>query len=301
MSKFKKQRILSFSIAIFAMLLSLGLLIYPFLSNYITEKNCSEIRAEYYETVEMVDNDTLNGLMEAAKKYNASLNSIRFENDSIKEAQTNYNELLNINGDGIMGYIEIPRINVYLPIFHGTGAESLNNGVGHLIGSSLPVGGAGTHTVLTGHSGVVGKRLFSDLDQLKVGDFFYLHILSEKLVYKVTELHTVEPSDTSLLTIKQGKDRCTLITCTPFGVNTHRLLVQADRIFSTDVQPLLDTDVQSFPPLSSTWRENYYTGLFGGGLIAISLTLVLVICSRLKTKILRVNSDEKKTNKNRRK
>ncbi len=285
MSKFKKQRILFFSIAIFAMLLSLGLLAYPFLSNYIAEKNCSEIRANYSETVEMVDNDMLKVLIEAAKKYNASLNSIRFENDSIKEAQANYNELLNINGDGIMGYIEIPRINVYLPIFHGTGAESLDNGVGHLIGSSLPVGGAGTHTVLTGHSGVVGKRLFSDLDQLAVGDVFYLHILDEKLAYNVTELHTVEPSDTSLLTIKKETDRCTLITCTPFGVNTHRLLVQADRISDTEAQQMQEKNTQGSVSAVSTWEKQYYSGLILGGVISISLISVCTVSSRLKTKL----------------
>lgn len=286
----KKKHTLLLFIAIFTMLLSLGLLSYPFISNYIVEKNCSEIRTEYYETVENVDNNMIKEILETARKYNASLNSICFENDSTKYAQTNYNDILNINGDGIMGYVEIPKINVYLPIYHGTGAESLNNGVGHLLGSSLPVGGSGTHTILTGHSGVVGKRLFSDLEQLAVGDVFYLHILNEKLVYQVTEIHTVEPSDTSYLTLKQGKDRCTLITCTPFGVNTHRLLVQADRVSSSDVQQLLNTDKQSFKVLSATWGKQYCMGLLYGGLILVGLISVCVTIRRLKAKIVNSNA-----------
>ncbi len=286
----KKKRTLYFSIAVFVLLLSLALLLYPFISNYLTEKNGSEICAEYYETVDCIDNSIIDELLKAAMEYNASLNAIRFENKSIKEARVDYNDLLNINDDGIMGYIEIPKIDVYLPIFHGTGADSLNNGVGHLIGSSLPVGGAGTHTVLTGHSGMVGKRLFSDLDQLAVGDVFYLHILNEKLIYKVTEIYTVLPEDTSRITLKKDMDRCTLITCTPFGVNTHRLLVQADRISSADIQHLSNADNYNFTTLSSTWGKQYYTGFFYGGIISIGFISVCTVSSRIRTKLINKNA-----------
>ncbi len=264
---------------------------YPFISNHIAEKECSEVYTEHYKAVEKVNDEIIEELLAAAQQYNDALNPVCLQSDSENESQTDYNELLNINGDGIMGYIEIPKIDVLLPIYHGTGANALNNGVGHLVESSLPVGGAGTHTILTGHSGLAGKRLFSDLDRLKVGDLFYLHILNDELVYRVTELHTVEPNDISLLVIKQGKDRCTLITCTPIGVNTHRLLVQADRVTSTNITPASNSDNQDSPSVS-TWEKEYCTGLLFGGIISISLMLVLVILCLLKNR--RKNENKRK-------
>lgn len=279
----KKKRILPFSIAVIIMLFSLCILLYPPLSNYIANKNYSEVRTEYYETVAQANDDIIKAAIIAAQNYNSSLKPIQFE-EALQLAQTEYNDLLNINGNGIMGYIEIPNIEVYLPIYHGTGTDSLNNGIGHLIGSSLPIGGAGTHTVLTGHSGVAGNRLFSDLDQMTVEDVFYLHILNDTLVYKVTEIHTVEPYDTSFLSIKEDKDRCTLITCTPFGVNTHRLLVQADRISSAEAQQMQETDSRGSPSVISTWEKQYYSGLILGGILLICFILIVVIS---KTKMVR--------------
>lgn len=277
------------------MLSAFVMLIYPPLSNRIANANCSEVRAEYYETVNQTDAAVVNEITAAAQKYNSSLQSVRFGTETEQSSQTDYNELLNMNGNGIMGYIEIPDIDVYLPIYHGTGTESLNNGIGHLVGSSLPIGGSGTHTVLTGHSGAVGKRLFSDLEQLIVGDIFYLHVLNDTLVYKVTEIHTVEPCDTSLLSIKEDKDRCTLITCTPFGVNTHRLLVQADRISSADEQQMQETDTQGSAPAVSTWKKQYYSGLILGGIILICLIFLWKICIWLKAKIARSSKHHKKS------
>lgn len=277
------------------MLFALCMLLYPPLSDYLANTSCSEIRTEYYETVDQADSDIIKKAIEAAQNYNYSLLSVRFETDVMQSAQTDYNDLLNINGNGIMGYIEIPNIDVYLPIYHGTGTESLNNGIGHLIGSSLPIGGVGTHTVLTGHSGVVGKRLFSDLEQLIIGDIFYLHVLNDTLIYQVTEIHTVEPYDTSLLSIKEDKDRCTLITCTPFGVNTHRLLVQADRISSADEQQMQETDTQGSVPAVSTWKKQYYSGLILGGIILICLIFLWKICIWLKAKIARSSKHHEKS------
>lgn len=277
------------------MLLALGMLLYPPLSNYFANANYSEVCAEYYETVNQVDNKMIEDAIAAAQNYNTSLLPVHSEAESLQSAQTDYNDLLNINENGIMGYIEIPNIDVYLPIYHGTGTESLNNGIGHLVGSSLPIGGLGTHAVLTGHSGVIGKRLFSDLEQLIVGDIFYLHILNDTLVYKVTEIHTVEPYDTSLLSIKEDKDRCTLITCTPFGINTHRLLVQADRISSSDEQQMQETDTQDSAPAVSTWKKQYYSGLILGGVILICLIFLWKICMWLKGKIARSSKHHKKS------
>lgn len=266
------------------MLFALCLFIYPPLSNYLADKNSAEVRAEYYKTIEQADNETVMAAITEAQKYNFALLPVHSLEEVSEAIQLDYNEVLNLNGDGIMGYIEIPNISVYLPIFHGTGTESLDNGVGHLIGSSVPVGGTGTHTVLTGHSGVAGNRLFSDLEQMSEGDIFYLHILNDTLVYRVTEIHKVEPYDTSLLSIQEDKDRCTLITCTPFGVNTHRLLVQADRIPYEDVQKMQADDNQGSEPVVSSWKKQYYTGLIIGGATMGCLISVGSLCVWLKMK-----------------
>ncbi len=263
-----------FIVAGIMMFFAIGMLIYPLLSNRIANANCSEVRAEYYETVSQTDAVVVNEIASAAQKYNSSLQSVRFGSETEQSSRTDYDELLNMNGNGIMGYIEIPDIDVYLPIYHGTGENSLNNGIGHLIGSSLPIGGKGTHTVLTGHSGVVGKRLFSDLEQIKIGNVFYLHVLNNTLAYKVTEIHTVEPNDTSLLSVKEDKDRCTLITCTPFGVNSHRLLVQADRISSAEAQKISENNAHGSAPTVSTWEKQYYSGLIFGGIILLVLIII---------------------------
>lgn len=264
------------------MLFAFCMLIYPPFSNKIANSDCSEVRAEYYETVSQTDAAVVNEITAAAQNYNLSLQSVRSGTKTSESSKVDYDSLLNMNGNGIMGYIEIPDINVYLPIFHGTSDESLNNGVGHLIGSSLPIGGAGTHTVLTGHSGVVGKRLFSDLEQLKIGNVFYLHVLQETLAYKVTEIHTVEPNDTSLLSVKENKDRCTLITCTPFGVNTHRLLVQADRISSAEAKEISENNDVGSTLTVSTWEKQYYSGLIFGGIILLFIFLIFFICKGIK-------------------
>lgn len=264
------------------MLFAFCMLIYPPLSNKIANADCSEVRAEYYETVNQTDSAVVNEITAAAQNYNLSLQSVRSETKTSESSKVDYDSLLNVNGNGIMGYIEIPDINVYLPIYHGTSEESLQSGVGHLIGSSLPIGGAGTHTVLTGHSGVVGKRLFSDLEQLRVGDVFYLHVIKNTLCYKVKEIHTVEPNDISLLAIKENKDRCTLITCTPFGVNTHRLLVQADRISAEEAQQLSENNADGSAQTVSTWEKQYYSGLIFGGIILLFVFLIFFICKGIK-------------------
>lgn len=278
----KEKRIIPFTVAGIMMLFAICMLLYPLISNYLANTNCSQVRAEYYETINQTNNSAVIETVTAAQEYNSSLRSVQFGADSKQSPQKEYNDLLNLNGNGIMGYIEIPDINVYLPIYHGTSEESLQSGVGHLIGSSLPIGGAGTHTVLTGHSGVVGKRLFSDLEQLRVGDVFYLHVIKNTLCYKVTEIHTVEPNDISLLAIKENKDRCTLITCTPFGVNTHRLLVQADRISAEEAQQLSENNADGSAPTVSTWKKQYYSGLIFGGIILLFVFLIFFICKEIK-------------------
>ena len=166
-----------------------------------------------------------------------------------------------------MCYIDIPKINVYLPVQHGTDADTLERAVGHVVGTSLPVGGSSTHAVLSAHSGMASSKLFSDIDQLAVGDTFYIHVLGEVLAYKVDTINTVLPTDTSLLQIEDGKDLVTLVTCTPFGVNTHRLLVRGHRVPYTPEQ---EATAAAEKPVASSWTQHYLTGLgIGLGVVAV--------------------------------
>ena len=180
--------------------------LYPLISNYTATKYQSFVQSRYERKVETMDNAQIDDMRQATLAYNRMLipgtgSTLSFAEETLQQAEKDYEQLLNVRGDGIMGYVEIPKINVELPIYHGTGDDSLDRGVGHLLGSSLPVGGETSHTVLTAHSGLAGKRLFSDLDQLEIGDIFYLHVLDETMAYMVMEINTVLPEDTSKLTI----------------------------------------------------------------------------------------------------
>lgn len=196
-------------------LLAVAFSIYPLVSNYLAEKNKSLVRTAYTKTVEELDDSVIQTMLTQAQEYNTALvpGTISmdgaFSLDALLAASEDYYELLMVNEAGIMGYVEIPKIEVYLPIYHGTEEEVLSIGVGHLLGSTLPVGGDSTHTVLTGHSGLASEKMFSDLDQLTEGDVFYLHVLEEVLAYEVDEIHVVLPEDTSHLGITKGEDYCT--------------------------------------------------------------------------------------------
>ena len=168
---------------------------------------------------------------------------------------------------GVMAYVDIPKIGAYLPVQHGTDADTLEKSVGHVVGTSLPVGGESTHAVLSAHSGMASSKLFSDIDQLAAGDVFYIHVLGEVLAYKVDAIHTVLPTDTSLLQIADGKDYVTLVTCTPFGVNTHRLLVRGHRV---PYVPEQEVPAAAEKPVTSSWTQHYLTGLGTGlGTVAV--------------------------------
>ena len=235
-----KRTSLTILLAAILFTLAFGMTLYPAVSNYVNQRYASEIVTSYEGIVEQSDNSALRQEWEKANSYNATLVPVTAEQDAfsqeaIQAAAADYSQLLNITGNGIMGYVEIPAISVRLPIYHGTDADVLERGVGHLLGSSLPVGGSSTHTVLTGHSGMAANKMFTDLEQLKTGDVFYLHILDETLAYQVSEMDTVLPHETDLLGVVQEADLCTLVTCTPYGVNSHRLLVHAHRIPYHDV------------------------------------------------------------------
>ncbi len=184
----------------------------------------------YTEAVAEADDTSLKEWLMDAQLYNAALPPDQSRFKLSEEEKAVYESLLNVSGKGIMGYVEIPGINVSLPIYHGSDKEVLQAAVGHIEGSSLPVGGDGTHCVISGHRGLPSSKLFTDLDQLTKGDIFILRVLGEALVYEVDQIRIVEPDDTSLLGIEEGQDLCTLMTCTPYGINSHRLLVRGHRI-----------------------------------------------------------------------
>ena len=211
-----------------AFLAGLSLLLYPTVSDYWNSMHASKAVADYSAAVSELTDEKYEEIRKAAIEYNKALNSGSFY--LTEEQKKQYESLLDITGTGIMGYIEIPNINISLPIFHGTDDSVLQIAVGHLEWSSLPVGGESTHCVLSGHRGLPSAKLFTNLDQLVEGDTFVLRVLDEVLTYQVDQILIVEPNDTDALQIEEGKDLCTLVTCTPYGVNSHRLLVRGHRI-----------------------------------------------------------------------
>ena len=206
-----------------------------------------------------------------------------YSEESLLSAAENYSDQLDIAGNGIMGYVEIPKIQVNLPIYHGTDAEVLDRGVGHLLGSSLPVGGENTHTILSGHSGMASQKMFTDLEQLVPGDVFYLNVLNETLAYQVTEINIVLPYETDLLGIVPGEDLCTLVTCTPYGINTHRLLVRGSRI-SYEETAALKEETASTEPAASTWETKYLQGVLWGVVVALGASIVILAGTRIYRK-----------------
>lgn len=211
-------------------MVGLSLLLYPTVSDYWNSFTQSRAIASYAEEVAAMDSEQYDSLWNNAVEYNSTLinrNNAYLLSDEQAEA---YDELLNLSGNGIMGYVEIPSIGCSLPIYHGTAESVLQIAVGHIEWTSLPVGGESTHTVISGHRGLPSAKLFTDLDDLVEGDIFMLRVLDEILTYEVDKISIVDPDDTQNLLISPGMDYCTLVTCTPYGINTHRLLVRGHRI-----------------------------------------------------------------------
>lgn len=269
-----------------AFLLALGLTLYPVISNYVNQKYASQIQTAYQEVMEQVDDTALREAKEQADIYNHSLipgasTQDAYSQEGLLAASADYDSQLNIAGNGIMGYVEIPKIQVNLPIYHGRDAEVLDRGVGHLLGSSLPVGGGNTHTILSGHSGMASQKMFTDLEQLVPGDVFYLNVLNETLAYQVTEINTVLPYETDLLGIVPGEDLCTLVTCTPYGINTHRLLVRGSRIPYEEAAVLYE-EAASTEPAASTWEAKYLQGVLLGCAAAGGVSVVVFLVMQIK-------------------
>ena len=251
---------------------------YPYLASYLSEVNGSYAVESYREAVEQTDSIQTEAAWQEAVKYNDSLsgNPVRdpFVAGSGMVMQDNYYEVLNLYDS--MGYIEIPKIRVELPIYHGTSEAVLQKGSGHLEGSSLPIGGEGTHSVLTGHSGLVHAKIFTDLSELKMGDLFLINVLDRVAAYEVDQIQVVEPNDTQHLKRVPGEDYCTLITCTPYGVNSHRLLVRGTRV---EYAPQTETPDQAPRGLTSEQRL-----LLAAACIASVVVLIVIAVAVKKTR-----------------
>ena len=244
---------------------ALGLMLYPLAGELVSEKYHSDVETTYTAAIEDTDAAELTAQREAAEQYNTMLSGATITEGEASAPPLPYAEQLTVGG--VICYIDIPKINVYLPVQHGTDADTLERAVGHVVGTSLPVGGGSTHSVLSAHSGMASSKLFSDIDQLAEGDTFYIHVLDEVLAYKVDAIHTVLPTDTSLLQIEDNKDLVTLVTCTPFGVNTHRLLVRGHRV---PYVPEQEAPAAAEKPAASSWTQHYLIGL-GIGLGAVAV------------------------------
>ena len=258
---------------IFVFLAGIAVFLYPTLSNYLYEKNSSKAITEHSENLAKLSPAAIAEEKEAIKRYNKSLSENAvvltdpFDPDAYPITDGEYTELLAF--DDVMAYIEIPAIDVYLPIYHGTKEETLLIGVGHLENTSLPAGGESTHAVLSAHCGLPSARLFTDLHLLKEGSLFRIHVLDEKLTYQVYDIETVNPDDSSSLFIQEGEDLVTLITCTPYGKNTHRLLVHGRRIEEKDEALIEEPKIEK----KMTWED--YTKLAAIGITAVFVLLLL--------------------------
>ena len=255
----KRLKRIYFSILILITLIALGFLLYPSFSNYINNKFAVSTISDYTEKINNVKDEEVDDLIKNINKYNYDLFNGTAENE--------LPDYLNIHEGDVLGYIEIPSINIKLPIYYGTSVDILKKGVGVLEGTSLPVGGENTHSVLSAHTGLANQKLFTDIDKLKDGDVFYLHILKKDLAYKVNQIKVVHPDEIDDLKISEDKDYVTLLTCYPYGINTERLLVRGER---TDLSPSNVEQVQKEISTFNHSNENLI-------LIVIILISVLII------------------------
>lgn len=278
----KRGRRLLLILGAVVLLAAILLAFYPILSNYWNERYKSSVITSYEELAGDLDTGEQDAMLEAARLYNRMLvpgihstdGDRAFTEDQIRTAAESYYDILMVRPDGMMGYIEIPSIGVYLPIYHSTSDATLERGIGHLIGTSLPVGGESTRAVLSGHSGMARDRMFTDLEDVAEGEVFYIHVLNEVLAYRVCDIQVVLPEEVELLTIIRGRDLVSLVTCTPFGINTHRLIVTGERIpyDAEDVSGIAETQ-RSRPIKKWTWE--YLKGLLLG------LGIAMIVLSTL--------------------
>ena len=254
----------------------LSLLLYPTVSNYWNAQHQTQAVVDYTERIEKMDDSEKLAEIDRAVSYNSVLvdNGRRFSPN--KEEKEIYNSILSVDDNGMMGYITIPELRLKLAIYHGVDESVLQVGIGHIEGSSLPVGGEGTHCVLSGHRGLPSAKLFTDIDKLVIGDVFMLHVYDEMLTYEVDQILIVEPEDYSALAIEEGKDYCTLVTCTPYGINTHRLLIRGHRVENRVIDGTRVT--------SDAIKVNKYLVIAGLSLLLLFVYYLFVLIVRLYKK-----------------
>jgi sortase A len=251
------------------LLIGLGVISYPTFSDWWNSWHASKAIANYVEYVQQLDDSDKQEMLEKAREYNEALETgVNFE--LTDEEYAEYESVLDVSGTGIMGYIQIPSINVNLPIYHGTDEAVLQIAVGHIAGSSLPIGGKGTHAVLSGHRGLPSARLFTDLDKMSEGDIFTINVLDEVVTYQVDQIRIVLPEETGDLAIEAGKDYCTLVTCTPYGINTHRMLVRGHRIDNLEEDEIIIVNAEASKISSSIV-------IFAVGIPLVVIVLVIMI------------------------
>lgn len=269
----KKQKVI-LGIAL-ALLFLTGLLavLYPVFASIYTARYHSDILSQYEQSLRDMGGSKLQDAWDAAHEHNRML--FAGEIDCYIPEETGYFELLDVSGSGIMGYVEIPKINVSLPIYHGVTDEVLNRGAGHIPQTSLPVGGENTHSAISAHTGMASSPMFTDLVLLEEGDMFYIHVLDEILAYQVEVIYKVLPTEVSSLQIQPGRDLVTLITCTPYGVNSHRLLVQGQRIElqAEEEIPAVTGDGGTEEPSGSLWAQQHIRGVIIGLILSVILIL----------------------------
>ena len=261
----KKRNIIKTLLVFLLLIISACLILYPFIANYIFENRVDSVIETVEKNAEDITESRRKAELQAAEEYNRIIANghVTLTDPFVAEGYdydlNNYDSLLNMTDDGIMGVVEIPSINVSLPIYHGTSEEVLEEGAGHLQGTSLPIGGESTHSVLTGHTGLSHAKLFTDLTELEEGDIFFVEVMGEKLAYKVDQIKVVLPTELDDLAVIPGGDYCTLLTCTPYGVNTYRLLVRGVR---TDYQEAVD-DAATYKEkqTESKWMSEYKKAL----------------------------------------
>lgn len=261
---------LSTILLVLILMTGLSLLLYPTVSDAWNALHQTRAIDSYTANVARINDARYKEILQQAEDYNAHLFATPHTLALTESQIPDYESQLNVAGDGIMGYIEIPQIDCTLPIYHGTGAAVLQIAIGHINGSSLPVGGPGTHTILSGHRGLPSARLFSRLDELETGDRFMLHVLDETLTYEVDQIRIVLPDELDELSIEEGQDLCTLVTCTPYGINTHRLLVRGHRVENdaTAQEVRVTADAMQIEPL-------YIAPIVAAPLLLILLILLL--------------------------
>lgn len=282
------SRKLKSAIGMVLVVIGVALLLYPSVSNWLAEQSRSVVLSTYEEAVAGTDEAQLEEAFEKARDYNSRLRSgvamvtDPFDPNAQKVTDADYLECLNVLGDGVMGSISIPFIKVTMPIYHGTSNDDLQHGVGHLQGTALPVGGSSTHCVIAGHTGLPTARIFDALDQVNLGDVFILSILDEKLAYRVCDISVVLPEETDKLAVQEGRDLVTLVTCTPYGKNTHRLLVTGERCDVPIEESGLDSTQQNV--FSPTFEQIALLVAIAVIVIGAVLGVVFSRRKRLKTK-----------------